>query len=336
MFLTQKTEYSIVKIDISREVLDFSAFVFSTVLIAILGRIDMSFNLKATIEKRNFIFSKKGYIPWQPEFEKFGTKYNNSIQAPDNLLSGIIADFYEIENADFAEKSLLTIPDGCTDFMFAFDGHKLRSYISTGVKENKKFFFGDIKTLFGVRFMPGSTYHIFKDPIKDMVHHPVYLDSVLKNVNDLSDKFLECQTFQDRTSLLSDFILSNLCWEDSKCEIITNLTNLIFHKRGNIRIEEMSSQLGYSTRYIQDVCNEYIGMPPKEFCQTVRMQYALILEQKNPQASLETIASFAGYADVSHMNREFKKYMFCRMSDIRQDKVNKYEKKAEQIIFSRN
>ena len=75
-------------------------------------------------------------------------------------------------------------------------------------------------------------------------------------------------------------------------------------------------------------------MTPKEFCQTVRIQYALMLEKKNPQASLETISSFAGYADISHMNREFKKYMFCKMSDIRNNDVEKCEEEAQKIVFS--
>ena len=75
-------------------------------------------------------------------------------------------------------------------------------------------------------------------------------------------------------------------------------------------------------------------MTPKELCQTVRMQYALVLEKKNPQASMEAISSFAGYSDISHMNREFKKYMFCKMSDIRNDKVQKSEEEAQQIVFA--
>ena len=34
------------------------------------------------------------------------------------------------------------------------------------------------------------------------------------------------------------------------------------------------------------------------------------------------------------MNREFKKYMFCKMSDIRNDKVQKSEEEAQQIVFA--
>lgn len=294
----------------------------------------MAYYMKSAIDARSEIFEKKGYIPWQPAFERFGSDYNNRIQAVGTPLSGVVADFYEISSADFKEDSLMTIPDGCTDFMFAYDGEKLRSYVSTGVRKNKKFYFGDIQFLFGVRFMPGGTYHIFKDPIKDMVHHPVTLDCVLKNASVVEEKFMECNSFEKRVKFLTDYISSNICDMDSRCEILKKLTALIYSCKGNINIEEISRQLGYSARYLQTLCNDYIGMTPKEFCQTVRIQYALMLEKKNPQASLETISSFAGYADISHMNREFKKYMFCKMSDIRNNDVEKCEEEAQKIVFS--
>lgn len=294
----------------------------------------MTYYMKSAIETRNTIFENKSYVPWQPAFERFGAEYNNRIQMPGSSLSGIVADFYEIGKADFKDQSLVTVPDGCTDFMFAFDGKKIHSYVSTGVRENKKFYFGNIEYLFGVRFMPGGTYHIFKDPIKDMVHHPVSLDSVLKNAGSLAERFAECTTFEKRTKLLSEYIASNTGEEDATCEILKNLAALIYSCKGNINIKEISEQLGYSARYIQTLCNDYIGMTPKELCQTVRMQYALVLEKKNPQASMEAISSFAGYSDISHMNREFKKYMFCKMSDIRNDKVQKSEEEAQQIVFA--
>nr|WP_302232630.1 helix-turn-helix transcriptional regulator [uncultured Blautia sp.] len=294
----------------------------------------MAYYMKSTIDTRNAIFKKNGYVPWQPAFEKFGADYNNRIQTTGNELKGVVSEFYEISSADFKENSLVTIPDACTDFMFAYDGEKLRSYISTGVRKNKKFYFGDIKFLFGVRFMPGETYSIFKDPIRGMVHNPVSLDSVLKNVGNLEEEFMECDTFGKRVELLTDYISVNTYNTDTKQEILSNLTALVYSCKGNINIEEISKQLGYSARYIQTLCNDYIGMTPKEFCQTVRIQYALMLEKKNPQASLETISSFAGYADISHMNREFKKYMFCKMSDIRNDDIEKCEKEAQKIVFS--
>ena len=104
----------------------------------------MTYYMKGAIETRNTIFENKSYVPWQPAFEKFGAEYNNRIQMPGSSLSGIVADFYEIGKADFKDQSLVTVPDGCTDFMFAFDGKKILCYVSTCVRENKKLYFGNI------------------------------------------------------------------------------------------------------------------------------------------------------------------------------------------------
>lgn len=285
------------------------------------------------MRKKDIAFEKKGYIPQQPAFEIFGNSYDNVIQPPDTATGDIVADFYQISGADFKESSLVTIPDACTDFMFVSDGRRLRSYISTGVRVSKKFYFGDAETLFGIRFMPGGTYRVFSDPVKDLVHHPISLGCIMKNTDILSRQFLECQSFEERVELLQTYIRTNIRRPDTRYEILNALSRLIYAQKGNVTIEELAEQTGYSARYLQVLCNDYIGMSPKEFCQTVRMQYAITLERDNPQMSMETIASLAGYADISHMNREFKKYLSCKLSNIKKADMRSSEQLAEQIIF---
>ena len=261
-------------------------------------------------KERTDIFEKNGYVPWQPAFETFGISYHNKLQPPATDLDGIVADFYEISRADFKKDSLMTIPDGCTDFMFVSKGSQLRSYVSAGVRTNKEFYFGEAEFLFGIRFMPGGTYRVFPDPIRELVHHPIPLSCIMHNTDILLEQFFACQSFAQRVELLSDYVRANLRQRETRYEILNGLA-----------------------RYLQELCNDYIGISPKEFCQTVRMQYALALEQKNPQAALAVLASMAGYADLSHMNREFKKYMSCKLSDIKKNKIRKSGQMMEQIVF---
>lgn len=284
-------------------------------------------------KERTDIFEKNGYVPWQPAFETFGISYHNKLQPPATDLDGIVADFYEISRADFKKDSLMTIPDGCTDFMFVSNGSQLRSYVSAGVRTNKEFYFGEAEFLFGIRFMPGGTYRVFPDPIRELVHHPIPLSCIMHNTDILLEQFFACQSFAQRVELLSDYVRANLRQRETRYEILNGLSRMIYTCHGNVTIEMLSEQLGYSARYLQELCNDYIGISPKEFCQTVRMQYALALEQKNPQAALAVLASMAGYADLSHMNREFKKYMSCKLSDIKKNKIRKSGQMMEQIVF---
>lgn len=121
------------------------------------------------------------YVAFQPGFEKFANTYHGFIPARDSFLQQNVSDFYEIKNGNFSEKAIVTIPDGCTDIMFAFDGNDMKIYISTGVRVIKKFYFGSLEYLFGIRFKPGCTYHIFHEKIKKFVHKPVNANHILKD-----------------------------------------------------------------------------------------------------------------------------------------------------------
>ena len=292
-------------------------------------------DIKKTLRVRGKIYTDFGYIPWQPGFECFGRQYENRVISRDSRYSGIIADYYEISEGNFCENTIVTIPDGCTDFMFAADGQKLYGYISTGVKERKNFCFGDIQYLFGVRFMPGNTHQIFRDSIKEMVHNPINLTDVLPDISEWTEKIVECKNFGERVKLVSEYITEKLLEEDTVSRILQFCVERIYRYRGNIGIDSLAEETGYSTRYLGTLFNNYIGMSPKEFCQTVRMQYALFLSRKSPEMKMETIADLSGYADLSHMNREFRKYMNCKISDFRMESVKKNQEKSRNIIFAK-
>jgi AraC-like DNA-binding protein len=49
-----------------------------------------------------------------------------------------------------------------------------------------------------------------------------------------------------------------------------------------------------------------VGVSPKHFARTARMQRALIKLQFGPGASLATTALELGYSDQAHMHRDFR------------------------------
>lgn len=289
--------------------------------------------LNNSLYYRKQIFRNSGYIPWQPGFENFGKHYENIIAGVEEKQSPV-ADYYEISDGNFGDAFLQTLPDGCTDFMFAFDGNQIKAYVSTGVLEKKNFYFGDIQYLFGVRFMPGSTYQLFRTPIREFVHHPIRMEEIFPAGKELSAQMEESENFQERKKLASVFIRNNLLENDGKKRIIEFCTARIYMEKGNLPVEKLAEETGYTSRYLQKLFTEYIGMSPKEFCQTVRMQYALFLKRENPKMRLEMMAELSGYADVSHMNREFLKYMDQKVSQLWMNTENEKMKKKETIIFT--
>lgn len=295
----------------------------------------MAYVVDKTILLRSKVFYDKKYLPWQPGFENFSLKYQNYIVQSNDLLYELVSDFYEITSNDFKTSTIPTIPDGCTDLMFTFDGNTVHAYVSAGVKSIQKFYFGDVQYLFGVRFMPGKTYSIFHNSMKELVNNPIPLEEILKDGNNLKEYFSLTQNFEQRIHLLRKYILLHQILPGTKELILNNCLHTIFTSKGNISIKDLSDQSLYSPRYLHKILTEYVGVSTKNLCEIIRQQYAAFLLKRNGQISLTDLAATCEYEDINHMNKMFKKYMGCNPSALRMQVTFAKKDVNESICFRR-
>jgi AraC-like DNA-binding protein len=76
---------------------------------------------------------------------------------------------------------------------------------------------------------------------------------------------------------------------------------------GQIKVNELASHLGVSTRTLERQFVEILGFPPKQFIRLVRFQKAI--EKLRKMTSFQTYADIAyesGYSDQSHFINDFK------------------------------
>ncbi|MGH3610845.1 MAG: helix-turn-helix domain-containing protein, partial [Pseudonocardiaceae bacterium] len=74
---------------------------------------------------------------------------------------------------------------------------------------------------------------------------------------------------------------------------------------GRIRIHALAAELGCSRRYLQTRFGEQIGLPPKVAARVIRFADVRRRIEGDPGGWAE-IAFAAGYADQSHLVREFQ------------------------------
>jgi transcriptional regulator GlxA family with amidase domain len=72
-----------------------------------------------------------------------------------------------------------------------------------------------------------------------------------------------------------------------------------------ISIGAISDELGVSTRQLERLCRENVGMGPASLYRQLRMRYASWLIQ-NTDRSMTDIAIETGFADCAHFSRQFK------------------------------
>jgi AraC-like DNA-binding protein len=81
-----------------------------------------------------------------------------------------------------------------------------------------------------------------------------------------------------------------------------------------VRVEALATELGCSRRYLRDGFVRQVGLPPKTVARLMRFDHVRERIQEAPTRWGE-VAHAAGYADQSHLNREFRELAGTTPSD---------------------
>jgi AraC-like DNA-binding protein len=74
---------------------------------------------------------------------------------------------------------------------------------------------------------------------------------------------------------------------------------------GAARVEALAAEIGCSRRYLSEAFRRQVGLPPKTAGRLMRFQHVRRRIEHSP-AHWSDVAYAAGYADQSHLNREFR------------------------------
>ncbi len=78
-------------------------------------------------------------------------------------------------------------------------------------------------------------------------------------------------------------------------------------EEGEVRVESVAERLGVTARHLRRVFSENVGVGPKEFARSVRLQRAVRMAASSRSATdWVRIAADAGYYDQAHLIAEFR------------------------------
>lgn len=95
-----------------------------------------------------------------------------------------------------------------------------------------------------------------------------------------------------------------------KSSILSPLLRLILNSSGSIRVAEVARHSGYSSRHLNRLSLQQVGLSVKSFSRVVRINIACE-HLKNPTTSLAGLAHELGYYDQSHFINDFK--LICKI-----------------------
>lgn len=239
---------------------------------------------------------------------------------PHPALQEHIKCFWVFENSYGDNHCERMIPDGFIDLVFHY-GQKPKLVIDGNeVTKPSSFLGGHLTTpallrfsgelkMFGIKFYPWASATLYKMPAFELNNIRIPVSEILGNwINDSLDLLQESLlkgnylfAIQHIQSRLLDKVIS----KDTDQLILKHCFEKIILSAGTISVDTISSELGFSSRYIQKKFREKKGMPFQHYCRLYRLQMVLKRLKKLNTETLTGIAHGAGYYDQSHFIKDF-------------------------------
>lgn len=208
----------------------------------------------------------------------------------------------------------LVIPDCCMDIIFDIDycSNKLDNLFCS--INDSPFYTAEVKkssivSTFGIRFNFWAV-HLFSDKdlpkaCNEFSEVDKYFKSLKKEIEEI---VIKCPSIKERVYHVEKLLLRKLY---NRHFSNSNLLNGVYHilqAKGVTTISNISQYTCVSSRQLERIFREYIGITPKKCCSLVRYQniWKDLVYKRN--LSFSDITYNYGYSDQAHMINDFKKY----------------------------
>lgn len=207
----------------------------------------------------------------------------------------------------------LVTPDTCADIIFKinYTKNKIENVFcgldDTSFRNHDNNHMGDEIATFAIRFYPWSVVLFTEESMKGTKNRffdvGVHFEK-LKNA--LESRLFECSTMEEQISLAQGYLINHI-YENHRNSLFLRAMAEIIVKKGNIKALELATDIHISSRQLERIFNENIGVTPKKMAALVRYQslWRDICFQPNFQVQ-DAVCQY-GYTDQAHLLNDFRK-----------------------------
>jgi len=154
-----------------------------------------------------------------------------------------------------------------------------------------------------VQFKPGWSAPLFGVAANALTDRIIHLEDVWGGSGgDLCAELLAAPSVAQMLDRLSVVLRTRHTFEPASALLARRAIRLL--ERGETRVENIAAQLGVTARHLRRAFTESVGIGPKEFARTVRLQRALRMATTSHDWT--RIAADAGYYDQAHLIGDFR------------------------------
>ena len=252
------------------------------------------------------------YLPEQPFFKLSTKQFVSRVSSPSCML----AQYYSFEVSSDENRAIVAVPDGTIDIIFHCSASAPTASVCGSVKKGKHIEFEKGSLYFGARFFPGTAKQLLKSPLSQFTDQEIPLDDVQKNSDEFVELICAAASFDERIALFEKHY--TLCNNNNNAapSLISYLLEKINASYGEIRVQELAEDTGYSTRHVSNVFKKYVGISPKLFSRIVRFQRSFSLLRLQKKVTFADLSQDAGYYDQAHFINEFKAFSLSTPTQI--------------------
>ncbi|RFU41104.1 AraC family transcriptional regulator [Actinomadura logoneensis] len=158
----------------------------------------------------------------------------------------------------------------------------------------------------GVKFRPGCFRPFAGGPVSDLTDRRVPAAEVFgPEVTALGERIMAGRETARLAALAEEFLLARLPEPDPVAAEVAGMVERITARPDLVRVDQAADVLGVSTRTLQRLFAEYVGVTPKWVMRRARLQEAAARAEAGDGVDWADLAVDLGYFDQAHLVRDF-------------------------------
>lgn len=209
------------------------------------------------------------------------------------------------------------LPDGYFDLVFLISERDGKIMIAGPWTEKTTNPLGDYE-LFVVRFKVGRLPRLLDVKTSDLVNSMIQIPRLFGfTANEICEQLLAKKDLHARQEFIEQLFVQINLQPAIESKIYVKSAEIIESCGGQVQVSQLASLLDVSTRSLERIYADVLGISPKKFIRLVRFQNVLAkLKLSNQYRNYAEIAYESGYSDQSHFVREIKALAGVLPSDL--------------------
>jgi len=158
----------------------------------------------------------------------------------------------------------------------------------------------------GCKFRPGGFHPFVPVPAVSLTDRVASLEDTFGAPGDLHERVLEARIDRAQIAVVEAFLRARMPEPDPQVETVGAIMRTILGTPELTRVEQLVERTGMSSRSLQRLFREYVGVTPKWVLQRVRLHEAAERIAEEPSTDAAMLALDLGYFDQPHFIKDFK------------------------------